>query len=239
MRLSRLALMSAFATTVWAQQPLTAEQVLEKSVEAAGGRQAIEKITSFVGKGTLEVPSQGVVGALEVAGKAPNKRLVIVRIEGWGELRRSCDGQNAWEDRPDQGFRLLEGVEREEVLADCVFDDQAAWRKVYSKVELAGKEKIGERETYKLVLTPAKGRATTRYIDAETFLPVRMVQRRTTPQVEVEAQTDLSDYRERDGVKTPHLMKQIAGPQEMIIKLAEVENNVPLEDARFAKPAGK
>jgi len=239
MRLFRLALTGAFATTVWAQQSLTAEQILEKSVEAAGGRQAIEKITSFVGKGTLEIPSQGVVGALEVVGKAPNKRLVIVRIEGWGELRRSCDGQSAWESRPDQGFRLLEGVEREDALADCVFDDQAAWRKLFPKVELAGKEKVGERETYKVILTPAKSRPTTRYIDAETFLPVRMLQTRTTPQGEVQVQTDLSDYRERDGVKTPHLMKQIAGPQDMTIKLAEVENNVPIEDARFAQPAGK
>jgi len=239
MKLIRAALLGVLATAVWAQQSLTAEQVLEKSVEAAGGRKAIEKITSTVGKGTLEVPSQGVTGALEYYAKAPNKRLIVVKVEGWGELRRSCDGQTAWEDHPNTGFRVMEGEEREDALRECLFNEELKWRELYPKVELAGKEKVGEREAYKVVMTPASGKPVTRYYDAENFLLVGQATKRATPEGIVEERVEFFDYRELDGVKAPFGVKELAPGQEVIIKLAELKNSVEIEDARFARPAGK
>jgi len=239
MELIRAALIGAFATVVWAQQSLTAEQVLERSIAATGGRKAIEKITSTVGKGTLEVPSQGVTAALEYYAKAPDKRLIVVKLEGWGELRRSCDGQTAWEDSPNTGFRVPEGEEREDALRECIFNEELKWRELYPKVELAGKEKAGEREAYKVVMTPASGKPVTRYYDAETFLLVGQAMKRATSQGIVEERAEYFDYREVDGVKVPFGVKELTPGQEVIVKLAELKNNVAIEDGRFARPAGK
>jgi len=239
MKLIRVVLMGAFATVVWAQQALTAEQVLEKSIAAAGGREAMEKITSTVGKGTLEVPSQGVTGALEYYAKAPSKRLIVVKIEGWGELRRSCDGQTAWEENPGSGFRTMEGEEREDALRECLFNEELKWRELYPKVELASKEKVGGREAYKVVMSPASGKPVTRYFDAETFLLAGQATKRATPEGVVEVRAEYFDYREVDGVKVPFGVKELTPGQEVIVKLAELKNNLEIEDARFAKPAGK
>jgi len=163
----------------------------------------------------------------------------VAKVECWGELRRSCDGQTAWEDHPSNGFRLLEGAELEETLFGCAFDDQAGWRKLYPKAELAGKEKVGAREAYKIVLTPTAGKPMTRYFDAETFLPLAQVMTRTTSQGPVEVRAEFSDYREQDGVKAAFQIKEITPGQEVIIQIRESKNNVAIEDARFAKPAGK
>jgi hypothetical protein len=237
------ALIGALATTLCAQESakpaLTAEQIIEKSIEATGGRQAIAKITSTVAKGTLELLSQGVTAALELYAKDPDKRLVIVKVEAFGEIRRGCDGQTAWEENPNTGFRVLEGGEREEAVRDCVFQGDLKWRELYPKVQLAGKEKLGEREVYKVEMTPASGNPLTRYYDAETFLVVSLAMKRVRSQETLDMRVELSDYREVDGVKGPFLIKQITAAQEVVIKLAEIKNNVAIEDTRFAKPAGK
>ncbi len=88
-------------------------------------------------------------------------------------------------------------------------------------------------------MAPASGSPITRYYDAETFLVVAQAMKRVTSQGTLDMRVELSDYREVDGVKGPFLIKQITAAQEVVIKLAEVKNNVALEDARFAKPAGK
>jgi zinc protease len=238
-----MTLFGAGLTALWAQQPgppqLTAEQIIEKSIAAQGGRQAITKITSTVAKGTLEIPGQGVTAALELHAKIPAKRLVLVKMEAFGEIRRGCDGQSAWEDNPNTGFRALEGEERDEMLRDCVFQGELKWRELYPKVELLGKEKLSGREVYKVEMTPASGKPVTRFYDAETFLIAAQTMKRVTAQGTVDVRVEVSDYREVDGVKGAFLVKQITAGQEIIIKIAEVKNNVAIEDALFAKPAGK
>lgn len=238
-----VALFGAGLSALCAQPPappqLTAEQIIEKSIAAQGGRQAIAKITSTVAKGTLEIPSQGVTAALELHAKTPAKRLVFVKVEAFGEIRRGCDGQAAWEDNPNTGIRVLEGEEREDMLRDCVFQGELKWRELYPKVELVGKEKLGEREVYKVELTPASGKPTTRFYDAETFLVAAQTMKRTTAQGTFDVRVEVSDYREVDGVKGAFLVKQITAGQEILIKIADVKNNVAIDDALFTKPVGK
>ncbi len=50
---------------------------------------------------------------------------------------------------------------------------------------------------------------------------------------------EYSDYREVDGIKISFGVKELTPGQEVIIRLTELQNNVAIEDARFAKPAGK
>lgn len=219
--------------------PLTAEQVLEKSIAATGGRERIEKITSTLAKGTLEIGPQHMHAAIELYAKAPAQRLIVTTIEGFGEVRQGCDGKMAWSQDPGRGLRELEGAERDAILRECAFNAELKWRELYPKVALGGKEKVGEREAYKIVMTPASGKPVTRFFDAETFLLLRQVSRRDTAQGPLEIQADMSDYRDVDGIKLPFLTKQTMPIGEVTIQLIEVKNNVALEDARFAKPAAK
>ncbi|MGC8793043.1 MAG: hypothetical protein ACP5U2_06595, partial [Bryobacteraceae bacterium] len=56
---------------------LTAEQVLEKSVEATGGREAYARLTSTLARGSIEFVGQHLHGTVELYAKAPNKRLLV------------------------------------------------------------------------------------------------------------------------------------------------------------------
>jgi len=236
-------LFGAGLTALWAQQPappqLTAEQVLEKALAASRPLRTAKGLTSSVAKGELLVEPPGVRGTLELFAKAPAKQLLIVQVESYGEVRRGCDDRTAWAQDPDQGLRSLEGEELADALQACAFDPLGRWRELYPKVELAGKEKVGERETYKLIMTPASGKPVTRYFDAETFHVIRQVSTRVTSEGLVEIRNEFSDYRDVDGFKAAFQVAEITPNQTVTIKITEAKSNVEIDDARFAKPAAK
>ena len=227
------------AAGVAAAAPLTAEQIIEKSIAATGGRKAIESVTSTVAKGELEMLTQHAHAAIEYYAKAPAQRLIVTRLEGFGVIRQGCDGASAWIQNADLSVREFAGEEREAALRECAFHAEIQWRQLYPKVELAGKENIGGRPAYKIVMRPPAGNPVTRYIDAETFLLLRQVSVRESAEGAVTIQADFSDYRDVGGIKVPFLIHQKMPGYELVIKMVSVENNVPIDDARFAKPASK
>lgn len=219
--------------------PLTAEQILEKSIAATGGRKVLESITSTVAKGELEMLTQHAHAAIEYYAKAPAQRLIVTRLEGFGVIRQGCNGASVWIQNADLSVRDLTGEENDAAVRECAFHAEIQWRDLYPKVALAGKEKVGDRPAYKVVMTPASGKPVIRFIDAETFLLLRQVSTRESAQGEVTIHADFSDYRDVGGVKVPFLIHQKMPGYELLIKMASVENNVPIDDARFARPAEK
>src|ERR1017187_9859514 len=100
MRLILLLASLVFAAAAPAQQPakpaLTAEQVIEKSIAATGGRKPIEKISSSYAKGLMEVPASEARGIIERYAKAPDKQFAGTNLGGGGESRQGFDGRVAW-----------------------------------------------------------------------------------------------------------------------------------------------
>ena len=60
----------------------TVDQILDRYVEATGGRQAVEKITSRVAKGTLEVRASKKI----LRGAPLSRRAVVVNVESLNSL---------------------------------------------------------------------------------------------------------------------------------------------------------
>ncbi len=239
--------MALLAVSVWSQglhlttkpADLSAEQILERSIQAVRGREAYARLTSTVARGTLEFIGQHLHGAIEYYAKAPNKRLVITDLEHLGRIRQGFDGKVAWVEDPVQGLRRLEGAEAARVRREADFHSPVKWRELYKSVELKGRDTVGDRAVYVLRLRPRDGKPVTHYYDAETFLLLRQDLVQETPQGDVEVQAWLSDYRDVGGVKTPHRIEQRSPMGRIIIQFERIENNVEIEDARFAMPASR
>jgi len=232
---------SGFAQQAPAEKPperldITAEQVLEKSIQATGGRAAGEKLTSTVTKGTVELVAQGIQGTVEIYAKAPNKLLVVQNLQGIGEFNQGYDGQVGWSQNPFQGTRELQGVELAILKREATFNAELKWRELYEKVELVGREKVGEQEAYVVRLTASQGKPVTCYYDTQTFLLLRQDEVVEGEMGTITGETYYSDYREVDGVKVPFHLKQKAPFGEEVITITEVKNNVEISDAKFAKP---
>ncbi len=79
-----------------ASQAPTVDQILDKYVQALGGRDAITKLTTLTMKGSISNPSTGETGTVEIYMKAPNKRLALINIYAEGLDERGYNGKAGW-----------------------------------------------------------------------------------------------------------------------------------------------
>src|SRR5262249_36262013 len=109
-------------------------------------------------------------------------------------------------------------------------------------IELAGKEKIGDRDAYVLVIKPMTGPSVREYIDAASYLLIKQVVKINVPQLgsELEQTTGFFDFKDVDGVKIPFRIKTSSSLQTLTINVAQIEHNVQIDQTLFSKPdAGK
>lgn len=197
-------------------------QIVERYERAVGGREAVEKFSSRVTKGTFEGTRTGVrvSGTLETFERAPDKAVTHISVPGAGVTRRGYTGKYGYEQNPMFGFRELGGV----ALADARLAAQFYWsvnlKKLYPKMIHRGREKIGEAEADVLEATPLRGSVTKLYFDVKTGLLLRR------------DETFFEDYRDAGGgVMLPHTTRF----GNLSIKLTEVKYNVAIDDAKFAE----
>jgi hypothetical protein len=221
------------------QPPLTAEQIIEKSIEASGGRARMARLTTTYASGMLEFTGPGMHGKMEVFAKAPNKQLIVTTLEGVGELRQAFDGQAGWVQLPSGDIQEVSGAALDDMRLGAVFGAALKWREIYPRAELIGEENVGDRKAYAIRLTPASGRPVRRYIDAQTFLLVREAGIRETPQGPLDITVDFSDQRDVDGIQMPFYIRQVMSSDEIVIKITTIKNDTPIDDALFARPAAK
>ena len=97
-------------TTAQAALP-SVDQILDKYVQAIGGKAAIEKLSSRVCKGTFEMDQMPGPAAEEIYEKAPNKQYMVTDAPSFGQARRGFNGGVGWEDNPQSGLRDITGPE--------------------------------------------------------------------------------------------------------------------------------
>jgi len=212
------------------------DQIIDKYVQALGGKAAMEKITSRNTKGTLDI-SIGASGTADIYEKAPNKSLTLIDIAGFGVVREGYNGTVAWSDNPQAGMREKSGVELADTKLDSEFHKPLKLKALYPKMEIQGKQKVGEREAYVIMATPAAGSPEKWYFDAQSGLLIRTDSERETPDGKIPVEGYLEDYKEIDGVKLPFTVRQVLPAFSITIKVSEVKHNVPIEDSKFDKPS--
>src|SRR5213592_4738942 len=73
-----------------------ADTILDKYIEATGGKAAYEKRHTEVSTGTLEIVGKGIKGTITSYRSEPNKSLTEVDIQGIGKVTEGTDGTIAW-----------------------------------------------------------------------------------------------------------------------------------------------
>ncbi|HEU4937347.1 MAG TPA: outer membrane lipoprotein-sorting protein [Vicinamibacterales bacterium] len=223
----------------------TADDVVEKYLAAIGGRAALGKVTSrsTTGTMTLSLPNGPVSGAVEILSQRPNKTRTLTRLDlsslGAGQVTREqrFNGTSGYILDSLQGNREITGNQLENLKNATFPTPLLTYKEQGATVELAGKEKVDGRDAYVMLFKPKTGSAARQFIDAETYLPVRIVVKVDTPETgEIEQTTDLSDYREVDGLKIPFTIKVSTGGQSFTIAVTKVEHNVKIDEAVFSRP---
>jgi outer membrane lipoprotein-sorting protein len=242
-RLVMAVLVLSWGLTASAQ---TADEVVEKYLTALGGRAALGKLTSRSTTGIMTVSTPGgeVSGPIEIMNQRPNKSRTLIKLDltalGAGPMviDQRFDGTSGYVIDTMQGNRDIAGNQLENMKNGMFPNPLLNYKENGATVELGGKEKVGERDAYVLILKPRSGSTARQFIDTETYLPIKLVVKVDLPQVgELEQVSELSDYREVDGVKIPFKVKVASSIQNFTIAVTKVEHNTKIDDALFSKPA--
>jgi hypothetical protein len=219
----------------------TVDSIVEKFVAASGGKAALEKVTSRVIKGSLEAAGMPAATNWEMYAKAPNKQFSQAELTGMGTFTDGFDGAVAWAKNPFDGLRLKEGEELGKVKRDADFHRELNLKTLYPGLAFKGAEKLDGEEVHVLESKPSGSSLERFSFSVKSGLLVRQESEFTGPQGKISADIRSEDYRAVDGVNYPHALKikMNAGGQEFefSLKIIELRHNVPIEDAKFAKPA--
>ncbi|MGC1961548.1 MAG: c-type cytochrome [Candidatus Sulfotelmatobacter sp.] len=211
-----------------------ADQLLEQYLQAVGGAAAVENITSRVMKGTITVGDRNV--PIEIFSKDPDKRVSFTHTPD-GDSITAFDGHEGWLWIPGHAVREMHGPDIDGASMDADLHFAAHLKEMFSAAQVQGKEKIGERDAY-LVIGQRDGKTPLRlYFDEQSGLLVRLIRYGETPLGLLPTQIDYADYREAGGVKIPFRWTLARPGGRFTIQVNEVKENVPVDDAKFAKPA--
>ena len=212
----------------------SAEQLLDKYVKALGGAATIEKISSRVMKGTIEFGEQSM--PILIYAKDPDRRISFAHTPN-GDSVTAFDGHEGWLVSPGRPPHFMQGSETDAASIDADLHLATHLPQMFSAMKVDGHEKIGDQEAYVLVgerqgKTPLK-----LYFDEQSGLLLRLVRFGETAVGWLPTQIDYTDYREADGIKVPYRWTLARPNGRFTIQLTELKQNVPIDDAKFAKPA--
>jgi outer membrane lipoprotein-sorting protein len=236
--LMAMAMLALLAPIASAQ---TVDEVIAKSFEARGGLgklKAVQSIrmTAKMTMGPMELP-------MVIETKRPASLRIDVTIQGTVAVQ-AYDGTTAWAISPmGTGQPEVLPADQANVMADQADLDGPLvdYKAKGHQVELLGKEKVEGSDAYKLKVTKKDGSIEYDFLDAESYLPVRVEGKRTVRGTEIEGEGTIGDYKDVGGFLWPHSIQNGAKgrPEKQTITIEKIEVNPTIDDARFKMPAPK
>jgi hypothetical protein len=229
------AAMAAAAPGLPPGQAATVDQILEKYVAAIGGADAMKKVTSRVMTG--KILAGGSETPIEVITKAPNMRVSITHSSA-GDSFTAFDGTAGWMGNAGRAAREMSAAESAASGLDAEFYLGLRVKELFPQLRRGRPETVAGAEC-EILNGTAPGRPAVRlYFDKSSGLLLRMVRYADTPMGRNPTQIDYADYRDANGVKIPFRWTLSRPNGRFTIQIAEVKSNAPVDDGRFAKPAG-
>jgi outer membrane lipoprotein-sorting protein len=214
----------------------SADQVLERYIRAIGGRVALQKLTTRVATGTLDRDT-GESYPAQMWQKGPAKFRFELALPDNAGLIQACDGAVAWDYNSETGTRELDGEARANRLRNSQFHRDMNLKQIYKTLRVSGKDRIGELAVFTVEATPAEGKPDIFYFAADSGLLLRRDSHYVDNEQDISFETYYEDYREVDGVKLPFsLRRRGADGSNFTIHFTSNQHNLPVEDAKFAKP---
>jgi outer membrane lipoprotein-sorting protein len=239
------ALLTAFCLAVTGVRAMTADELIAKNIEARGGLERIQAITSIRATGIARLGGGG--GIIEQAYTLLQTRSGSLRrersMQGLTTVT-AFDGTAGWTVNPFRGRREPQRL-APDIVKSLAYDADLEgplvdYRKKGHTVEYMGTEDVDGTEAHKLHLTLKDGTLLDVYLDPDYFLEIREIQRRTVRGVEGETEVDPGNYAKVNGVMMPFSIESgdRGGPKSFRIALTKIEVNVPIDDSVFKFPAG-
>jgi outer membrane lipoprotein-sorting protein len=229
-----------------APENLTAAQIIEKNVSAKGGLPAWRAVQTMSFSGKMDAGGKQKVQLPFVLEKKRPRKTRVELVFANDTAVQVYDGVNGWKLRPYLGRRDVEPYSPEELKSAAFESDVDGPLVDYTakgnQVELEGVEKVEDHDAYKLKLTMKGGQVQHIWVDAETFLEVKVegTPRRMDGKMRP-VWIYLRDYKDVNGLMIPYVIETaVQGYKDTHkIFIQNVVVNPKLEDSLFTKPSAQ
>jgi photosynthetic reaction center cytochrome c subunit len=219
----------------------SADQILDKYIQALGGSQRLAGLTRFVARGTYQGYDDPEKHAAEIYAKAPDERTIIVHGAN-GESITTYDGRSGWIAAPetDQPMPVmpLTGGDLQGAKVDATLSFPGGVKQAFSQWRVGFPTTVNDRDV-QVVQGSNPGESPVKfYFDQQSGLLVRVVRYTSLPVGLNPTQIDFGDYREVSGVgvKVPFRWTVTWTDGRSITELSQVQPNAAIPAARFARP---
>ena len=219
----------------------SADQILDKFLQAAGGVELMAKITSFAAQGTYQ-GYQDEKYPVNLFAKAPDQISTVIHTAA-GDSTTTYDGRSGWivgpaTERPVSLLQLTDGD-----LAGAKLD-AALWFPAQIKQALtqwrpASPASIDGRDMQMIQGTSDGRYPVNLYFDTKSGLLARVVRYADSPVGLNPTQVDYADYRDVAGVRMPFRITVTWLDGKSTTEFSEIQPNAAIEAAKFAKPERK
>lgn len=217
----------------------SAAEVLDRYIQALGGRTALENVKSRVSRGTLLrmrvvgsgtpkawAVNRGQADPLEIVQQAPD-RVTVTLGEPPQQVSQHLDGASGTMKGP-RGERPMTPEEVARLAEQTDLRNPLKLRDLADKMRVLRREPIDGKETVVLRIREDDGTTRTFWFDTATGLLRRRIVNRPTLLGPDPEQTDFEDYRDVGGAKVPFFVKTSYVDDNHLgttRKLAEVRDN--------------
>lgn len=219
----------------------TADEVIEKHVEALGGIQNIQAVKSMKIVGSVKM--MGMEFPFTSYNVTPDKFYFELSVQG-KSIKQAFDGTTAWAVNPMGGSPVPEVVEGDEASnikeRTRIFDKLVTYKEDGAGVELLGKEQMNNADVFKIKYTGPDGKEITYFLSTSDFMIVKIQKKIKIQGSEMDSETLYSNYKKIDDVVIAYSFEvntknSPMGTQVVIIDKIELNQNV--EDKIFSMPS--
>ena len=214
-------------------QAQTVDEVINKHIEAIGGKENWLKVNSFKMEANISVQGMDIpVNIFQVHNKAQKQEYTVMNMTGYTILT----SEEGWSFNPMMGQSKPEQMAKEDVeMGKETLDirgDLLDYAAKGSKAELMGKEDVDGTSCFKLKVTRKSGNEFVYFIDPSNYYIKRTINKIKANGQEVEQKVNFSNYQKLpEGIVVPLTMENSSIPAPINVKKVEV--NVPIDDIVF------
>ena len=237
-----LPVMLATAIFPFAASAQTVDEVIAKNVQAHGGADKLKSVRS------LRTTAKFSQGSFRADFRQENKRADKVReefiIQGLAQVQ-AYDGKTGWQISPFGGRKdpeLLSQDDLKSLVVDADIDGPLVdYKEKGHKAELVGHDLVEGTDCFKVKLSMKNGDVRYYYLDADSFLELKLEIQTTIRGALQENELYYGDYEQVNGIFYPFAVEQAqkGSSSRAQITVGKIEQNIPLEDAHFTMPVSK
>ncbi len=202
------------------------DSIVEKAIQATGGRSRLEAIENAKISYSVLIPQQGIKGTLVVHHNAPNQMMAHQEFPGLAIVNQGYDGTIGWATDNLMGPRLLEGVELETTRRDADLYWLVDFAKYYPEATVTGRTEFAGAPAWQVHARSTWDREDEFFFHTETGLQMGAHTLTETPMGSMPMEIRFENYEERHGLVLATRQVVVTGPVEMITELVEFEINV-------------